>query len=64
MDDQRTNRAGGGRLSNNQKQNGAVALLAIVLGLSYWNIYAALVLLGALIIYWLAVWTKKKFPTT
>ena len=46
-------------MSDNRKQNGAVALIAIFLGLSYWDVYALLIPLGALIIYWLAVWKKK-----
>ena len=62
MDRQGIARASGGGMSDNQKQSGAVALIAIFLGLSYWDIYALLIPLGALIIYWLAVWTKKQIP--
>jgi hypothetical protein len=51
-------------VSDNHKQTGTVALLAVCLGLSYLNIYAPLIPLAALIIYWLAVWMKNKFPTT
>jgi hypothetical protein len=61
MDGHKTDRKGGGSLSSNQQANGAVALMAIALGLSYWNIYAPLIPLGALIIYWLAVLLNKRF---
>jgi hypothetical protein len=64
MDDQRIDREGWGGMSDNQKRTGAVALIAILMGLSYWNVYAPLIPLGALVIYWLAVWMRKINPTT